>query len=189
MLDNSFRKEVFPNRQFKLPLTEPEIISLCPIQQDEPSWLALQKFYSLEEADLHLTITSLQAIVESNKVSPEPSFLQTKPLQLPQLLLLMLVLQTFHQLCCSSLDMLQHLHILLVLKGPGLCQVQRENPFPSSSGHTTSDTSQNAISTLLVLTNTPSSFPVSGKSFLGSFPDTVLQECSAPWAPKSRTWH
>ncbi|KAK4823866.1 hypothetical protein QYF61_007622 [Mycteria americana] len=60
-----------------------------------------------------------------------------------------------HQLRCPSLDMLQHLNIFLVVRGPKLntvfqvqphqCQVQGGNHFPSPAGHIISDTSQDAI--------------------------------------------
>lgn len=53
--------------------------------------------------------TSFQGILESNKVSPQPLFLQGKQSQLPQSLLIRLVLQNLHQLCCPSLDILQYL--------------------------------------------------------------------------------
>jgi len=65
-----------------------------------------------------LTTASFQAVVESDKVSFQPSFLQTKPLQVPQLLLTGLVLQTLHQLRCPTLDTLQHLNVLLVVRCP-----------------------------------------------------------------------
>jgi len=42
----------------------------------------------------HLTTTSLQAVVESEKVSPQPTLLQTEQPQLPQPLPIRLVLQT-----------------------------------------------------------------------------------------------
>ena len=58
--------------------------------------------YTREEADPQLTTTSLQAVIESNKVSPEPPLLQTEKSQLLQLLLIRPVLQTPHQLCCPS---------------------------------------------------------------------------------------
>jgi len=48
----------------------------------------------VEEVDSHLTTTSLQVVVESNKVSSEPPLMQTKQSQIPQLLPMRLVLQT-----------------------------------------------------------------------------------------------
>ena len=62
--------------------------------------------YMREEADSHLTRASFQLVVESYKVSPEPFTLHTKQSQLLHLFLTRLVLQTPHQLFCSSLDML-----------------------------------------------------------------------------------
>ncbi|KAK4810786.1 hypothetical protein QYF61_008758 [Mycteria americana] len=63
--------------------------------------------------------------------------------------------QTLHQLRCSSLDALQHLNVFLVVRGPKpntvfevrphQCRVQGYDHFPSPSGHTVSDTSQDAI--------------------------------------------
>ncbi|GAB0190507.1 hypothetical protein GRJ2_001516000 [Grus japonensis] len=64
-----------------------------------------------------------------------------------------LVLQSLHQLHCSS-DMLQHLNVFFVVRGPKLntvlevqphqCRVQGDDHFPSPAGHTISDTSQDA---------------------------------------------
>ena len=50
-----------------------------------------------EEAKPLIIINSLQEVVECNEVSPEPPLLQTKQSQLPQLLLIRIVLQTPHQ--------------------------------------------------------------------------------------------
>ncbi|KAK4815596.1 hypothetical protein QYF61_004811 [Mycteria americana] len=96
--------------------------------------------------------------VESNKVSPQPPLLQAKQPQLPQMLLIRLLLQTLHQLRCPSLDTLQHLNVSLVVGGPKLntvfkvrphqCRVQGHDHFPSPAGHTVSDTSQDAIGLL-----------------------------------------
>ncbi|KAK4832002.1 hypothetical protein QYF61_020440 [Mycteria americana] len=83
---------------------------------------------------------------------------KAKQPQLPQPLLIRLVLQTLHQLRCPSLDTLQHLNVSLVVRGPKLntvfkvrphqCQVQGDNRFPSPAGHAISDTSQDAIGLL-----------------------------------------
>jgi len=62
--------------------------------------------------------TSFQVAVDSEKVSPQPPLLQAKQAQFPRLLLLRLVLQTPHQPRCPSLDTLQHLNVLLVVRGP-----------------------------------------------------------------------
>ncbi|KAK4811089.1 hypothetical protein QYF61_016375 [Mycteria americana] len=114
--------------------------------------------YLGEETDTHLATTSFQVVVESNKVSPQPPFLQAKQPQFPQPLLIRLLLQSLHQLRCPSLDTLQHLNVSLVVRGPNQntvfevwphqCRVQRDNCFPSPAGHTISDTSQDAIGLL-----------------------------------------
>jgi len=61
-----------------------------------------------------------QVVLKSNNVSPQPPFLETKQPQFPQPLLVRFVLQTLHQLCCPSLDMLQHLNIFLIVRDPKL---------------------------------------------------------------------
>ena len=66
MLDHSFSKEIFPNVQSKSPLMQLEAISSHPIAS-----------YLGEETNTHLTTTSFQIVVESNKVSPQPPLLQT----------------------------------------------------------------------------------------------------------------
>ncbi|KAK4826382.1 hypothetical protein QYF61_008053 [Mycteria americana] len=118
----------FPNIQSKPSLVQLETISSCPIT-----------CYLGEETDPHLTTTSFQATQS----------------QLPQPLLIRLVLQTLHQLRCPSLDTLQHLNVSLVVRGPKVntvfkvrphqCRVQGDNHFPSPAGHAISDTSQDAI--------------------------------------------
>ena len=60
--DHSFKEDIFPNIKPKPSL----VITTHPV----PSYL-------WEEAELHLTITSFQVVVESNKVSPESPLLQT----------------------------------------------------------------------------------------------------------------
>jgi len=77
----------------------------------------------MEEADPCLTITSLQVVVESNKVSPQTPLLQTKQYQFHQLLLIRLVLQIPHQFCCPSLNTLQGLDVFLAVRGPKLDRV------------------------------------------------------------------
>ncbi|KAK4824387.1 LOW QUALITY PROTEIN: hypothetical protein QYF61_014047 [Mycteria americana] len=144
MLDNTFSEVKFPNIQSKPPLAQLEAISSCPIT-----------CYLGEEADPHLSTTSFQVVVESNKVSPQPPFLQAKQPQFPQPLLTGLLLQTLHQLRCPSLDTLQHLNVSLVVGGPKLntvfqvrphqCRVQGRDHFPSPAGHAIFDTSQDAI--------------------------------------------
>ncbi|KAK4830233.1 hypothetical protein QYF61_009300 [Mycteria americana] len=128
MLDNPFSEVKFPNIQSKPPLPQLEAISSCPIT-----------CYLGEETDPHLSTTSFQA----------------KQSQLPQLLLIRLVLQTLHHLRCPSLHTLQHLNVSLVVGGPKLntvfevrphqCRVQGHDHFPSPAGHAVFDTSQDAI--------------------------------------------
>ena len=79
MPDHSFSKETFPNIQSKPPLVQLEAIASHPMAS-----------YLGEETNTHLTTTSFQVAVESNKVPPRP-LLQTKQPQLPQLLLIRLV--------------------------------------------------------------------------------------------------
>ncbi|KAK4814499.1 hypothetical protein QYF61_020861, partial [Mycteria americana] len=76
----------------------------------------------------HLATASFQVVVESDKVSPQPPFLQAKPPQFPQLLPISLVLQTLHQLRCPSLDTFQHLNVSLVVRGPKLNTVFEVRP-------------------------------------------------------------
>ncbi|KAK4815713.1 hypothetical protein QYF61_006751 [Mycteria americana] len=109
MLDNPFSEVKFPNIQSKPPLVQPKAISSRPVTG-----------YLGEEAHTHLSTTSFQVVVESNKVSLPPPFLQAKQPQFPQLLLIRLLLQTLHQLRCPSLDTLQHLNVSLVVGGPKL---------------------------------------------------------------------
>ncbi|KAK4821198.1 hypothetical protein QYF61_015766 [Mycteria americana] len=80
---------------------------------------------------------------------------KAKQPQLPQPLLIRLLLQTLHQLRCPSLDSLQHLNVSLVVGGPKLntvfevrphqCRVQGHDHFPTPAGHAIFDTSQDAI--------------------------------------------
>ncbi|KAK4814103.1 hypothetical protein QYF61_008198 [Mycteria americana] len=131
MLDNPLSEEKFPNIQSKPPLAQLEAISSCPIT-----------CYLGEETDPHLSTTSFQA----------------KQPQLPQPLLIRLLLQTLHQLHCPSLYTLQYLNIPLVVGGPKLntvfevwphqCRVQGHDHFPSPAGHAIFDTGQDAIGLL-----------------------------------------
>ncbi|KAK4818143.1 hypothetical protein QYF61_006742, partial [Mycteria americana] len=61
VLDNPFSEVKFPNIQSKPPLAQLEAISSCPIT-----------CYLGEETDPHLSTTSFQVVVESDKVSPQP---------------------------------------------------------------------------------------------------------------------
>ncbi|KAK4807064.1 hypothetical protein QYF61_018405 [Mycteria americana] len=124
-----------PGQPSKPPLAQLEAISSCPIT-----------CYLGEDTDPHLSTTSFQVVEESDKVSPQPPFLQARQSQLPQPLLIRLLLQTLHQLRCPSLHTLQHLNIPLVVGGPKLNTVfEGHDHFRIPAGHTISDTSQDAI--------------------------------------------
>ncbi|KAK4807797.1 hypothetical protein QYF61_023630 [Mycteria americana] len=62
----------------------------------------------------------LQAVAESDEVSPQPPFLQAEQPQVPQPLPISLVLQTLPQLRCPSLDTLQPLNVSLGVRSPTL---------------------------------------------------------------------
>jgi len=62
--DHPFRVVVFPNVQPEPSLVQLEAIPSRPITS-----------HTREEADPQLTTTSLQVVIESNKVSPEPPLL------------------------------------------------------------------------------------------------------------------
>jgi len=81
MSDHSFSKEIITNIQFKTPLMQLEAISSHPIAS-----------YLGEQTNTCLTTTSFKVALESKKVPPQPSLLHTKKTQLPQLLLIRLVL-------------------------------------------------------------------------------------------------
>ena len=83
MPDHSFCEEIFPNIQSKPPLTHLEAIASRPVAG-----------YLGAEISTCLTTPSCQGAVESDEVSPQPPLLQTEQPQLPQPLLIRLVLQT-----------------------------------------------------------------------------------------------
>ena len=64
---NAFSEEIFLNIQSKPPLVQLEAIASC----SSVSFLG-------EETNIHLFTTSFQVVVESNKISCEPPFLQAK---------------------------------------------------------------------------------------------------------------
>ncbi|GAB0177002.1 solute carrier family 13 member 4 [Grus japonensis] len=144
MPDNPFSEEFFPNIQSKHPLVQLEAVFPHAIAS-----------HLGEETNTHLATASFRVVVDSDKVSPQPPLLQVKQPQFPQLLLIRLVLYTLHKLCCPSLDKLQHLNVLLVVRSPKLntelevqphqCRVQGDDHSPSPAGHTMSDTSQDAV--------------------------------------------
>ncbi|XP_053940070.1 uncharacterized protein LOC128854090 [Cuculus canorus] len=141
--NDPFCEKFFPDVQSDPPLAQLEAIPPCPV----PCHLG-------EEASIHLSTTSFQVVVESNKVSPQPPLLQAKQPQFPHPLLISLVLQ----LCCTSLDTLQSLNVLLAAKGPELntgfevqphqCRVQGQNHLPGPAGHASSDPSQDSTDLL-----------------------------------------
>ncbi|KAK4819236.1 hypothetical protein QYF61_027190 [Mycteria americana] len=99
-------------------------------------------------SSLFQCLTTLSVVVESDKVSsPQPLLLQTKQFQFPQPILIRLVLQTLHQLRCPSLDTLQHLNVLLVVRCPKLNTIfeGHDHWWPTPAGHTIPDTSQDAV--------------------------------------------
>jgi len=85
MPDHSFSKEMFPNTQTKPPLTQLEAISSRPITG-----------YLGEETNIPLTTTFFQVVVESDKVSPQPTLLQSEQPQFPPSTVIRLVLQTLY---------------------------------------------------------------------------------------------
>ncbi|KAK4824198.1 hypothetical protein QYF61_012014 [Mycteria americana] len=135
MLDNPLSEGKFPNIQSKPPLAQFEAISSCPVT-----------CYIGEETDPHLSTTSFQVAVESDKVSPQPPFLQAKQSQLPQPLLIRLVLQTLHQLPpqCLSCSGGPKLNTVFEVR-PHQCRVQGHNHFPSPAGYVIFDTSLDVI--------------------------------------------
>ena len=75
---------MFPNIQTEPPLVQLEAIPFSP-----------------DASYTHLATASLQAVADSDKVSPEPPLLLTKQSQLPQLLLIRPVLLTPQQFHCA----------------------------------------------------------------------------------------
>jgi len=67
MLRNSFSEEIFSNIQSKPPLMQLEAISSLPIAS-----------YMGEKTNACLITTAFQAVMESDKVSPQPPLLQTE---------------------------------------------------------------------------------------------------------------
>ncbi|KAK4810577.1 hypothetical protein QYF61_007314 [Mycteria americana] len=101
----------------------------------------------ITSSDDHVSVRATILLGELLHMAKQP--------QVPQTLLIRLVLLTLPQLRCPSLDMLQHLNVSLVVGGPTLntvfevrphqCRVQGHDHFPSPAGHTIFDTSQDAI--------------------------------------------
>ena len=101
-----FQRRIFPNIQSEPPWCNLRLFPLIL------SWVSRGKRLTSPHHNL------LQAVVESNNVTPEPSLPQTEQSQFPQLLPIKPVLQTPHQLHCPSLGTLQCLNVFLVGKDP-----------------------------------------------------------------------
>lgn len=85
MLDDPLHGENCPNTQSKPSLVQPKAISSCPIA------------YCLgEETDPLLANTSFHIVPETQKVSPQTPFLQSKQPKLPEPLLVWLQLRSLH---------------------------------------------------------------------------------------------
>jgi len=147
VLNNPFCKEVFPDIQPKLTLEQPEAISPCPVA-----------YHQWEQTSPALSVDTFQILEESNKISPHSSSPQTKQPEFLQSLLIGHTLQALHKPCCPSLDLLQYLNVLSLLRCPKLntvlevrphqCRVQGQDDFPSPAQHTIPDTSQDATGLL-----------------------------------------
>ncbi|RMB93551.1 hypothetical protein DUI87_30249 [Hirundo rustica rustica] len=134
-LSRNFQEHLW-NTKTLLETVSPCSVSCCPV----------------EETDPHLSTTSLQEVVESDKVTSEPPLLQAKQPQLLQTFLIGLVLQAPHQPRYPPLDTLKHLNVLPKLRGPELdtalkvlphqCRVQGKNDLPAPAGHTIPDAGQ-----------------------------------------------
>ena len=137
MLDHSPHGELLPDIQAKPPLSHLEAIS------SHPNTCHLRK-----ETSILLAITSFHIVVESNQVSSQPLFLQTKQPQLPQLLLITVFFSRPFTSCyccnCCYLHMLEQLIVLLALRGPNLNTVFQlwshqwtmKQPFPGTRSQT-----------------------------------------------------
>jgi len=111
---------------------------IYPNIQPESPWHNLKPLPLIlspgEEANTHLTTTSFQAVIESNKVSPEPPLLQNEQSQLPQSFPIRPVLQIFHSFIAPTLNMLQCLSAFLVVRGPKHSIWGAASPVPSTGG-------------------------------------------------------
>ncbi|KAK4810558.1 hypothetical protein QYF61_004521 [Mycteria americana] len=142
----------------------PKQAKVCPPEVQGGSFADPPRRFSTYQKPYHFVITLPKMAsnhhmaqksfsVRVKRSSGAPSL--AKQPQFPQPLLIRLLLQTLHQLRCPSLDMLQHLNVSLVVRGPTLntvfevrphqCLVQGHDHFPSPAGHAIFDTSQDAI--------------------------------------------
>ena len=109
VLNNPFCQEVSPDIQPKLTLAQLEAIVPHPVTCHQG-----------EKTNPILTVITFQILEESNKVPLQPPYPQTKQPQFRQLILVGHILQALHKPCCPSLDLLQHLSVLSVLRCPKL---------------------------------------------------------------------
>lgn len=147
---HSSREEVFLIANLNL--------SLCNVS---PLLLVLSLVIWVRRPIVVSLLTSFQIVLESDGVSPEPSFLQSKESQFLQSFFIGFELQTLHPFFCFySLDRLQCLRGFLVVRGLKLNTVMfctehwsvqsyqghaQRKDLPGSAGYTISDTSQNVI--------------------------------------------
>ncbi|KAF4804897.1 hypothetical protein TURU_003799 [Turdus rufiventris] len=89
-----------PDRPFEYFITLPNIQPLSSLAQLETMSSGSVSCCLVKETDPHLTTTTFQEVVESDKVTPESPFLQAKQPQPPQLFLIGLRFQALHQPCC-----------------------------------------------------------------------------------------
>ena len=105
MLSNPFSKEVFPDTQPKRTLAQLKAISPRPVT-----------CHQRVETNPALAVSTFQILEEGKKISPQPPLPQTKQPQFLQSLLVGHTLQALHKPCCPSLDLLQRLSVLSVLR-------------------------------------------------------------------------
>ena len=97
MLHSTVGQKIVPNIQCNDPLVKLDTVSSCPIP-----------CYQEDDIDTRLLTTCFQVVVHSDKVSPQPPFLQTEDPHFTQLCIRALALYGLHQLRCSSLDVSHH---------------------------------------------------------------------------------
>ncbi|KAK4818137.1 hypothetical protein QYF61_006736 [Mycteria americana] len=129
MLEQVFWQDLWPHRELTLEQSVPE--GLYPMERTHARAVheELQPMGRTHTGEVHEGLSPVgraygDSLRQSGKVmvrlAPGKAFLQAKQSQLPQPLLIRLVLQTLHQLRCPSLDTLQHLNVSLVVGGPKL---------------------------------------------------------------------
>ena len=91
------------------------ISNLNPWHNLRPFPLVLSPVTS-EETNPTLTVGTFQILEESNTVSPQPPFLQTKQPQFLQSFLVGHIVQALHRPCCPSLDLLQIKQIVILMR-------------------------------------------------------------------------